>query len=103
MMPTDTGGTHNSQRGEPTMTMQYFANKISEGRYGLAVVEEHNRGIIATLLRDSCITEVTDVEEYFNFSKLADDEYLVRFGTWNGAHWYQIVYEDGLQNWIPME
>ena len=73
--------------------------KLNEKQYALVVVD-YDLGIIAKLLFNVSITDVVDVETYFDFRKLEGKGSLVRVCRNDGQLYWQNVWEDSLGEWI---
>ena len=91
---------HDSQkvRNKTMMNEKTFA-KLSEKQYALVVVDP-DLGIIAKLAFNVSISEIVDIETYFDFRKLEGKGSLVRVCRTNGELYFQNVWEDALGEWI---
>lgn len=79
-------------------TMKMLARATENGKYTLAVINEDGFAVY-TMLTNGSIDEVVTAENWFNFDKLADDQYLIRFYTNGNAHYIQFSDKNGLGNW----
>ena len=81
--------------------MMNYLKRLNEKMYALVVIDED--GIVASLAYNASIADVTDIETWFNFSKLGENGKLVRFTREYGKLWQQQLNEHDRSEWTEVK
>lgn len=75
------------------MTMKAFAKTIksTDGHFHYSLAVVNDLGIIEdVLLKSGDINQATDIEKWFAFDKLDDDQHLIRFLAGQNVNWQEL-------------